>query len=137
MREQLKGTFDNDFGSVDGNKNWGATAILVTTENNFPNKFIKSKGKIIEIEYIGRGGRDNDDNNNKFTFTHNQLMHQNYPLIISSELQTPIRVIMQEKKQFKYIGLWTCVDYKYAPLKETNNFKVYVFRLVQYNKSKK
>ncbi len=82
-------------GSIDGNKQIGATAIIITLSNNYPNQLqYNNDQQLVAITYIGRGGRQISEN--KYTFTQNQPIQQNYPMQQSATYDTPVRVIIKQ-----------------------------------------
>ncbi len=87
--------------AIEGNRAIGAVAILVTRTNNYGNKIFRdNNNKVVKIQYIGRGGRKNqlqEDGKKKFVFVENQQLDKNYPLIFSCEKQLPVRVILQNE----------------------------------------
>ncbi len=93
--------FNPCFSAILGNQTIGAVAIIVTQHNNFPNEIIRNNsGKIITINFIGRGGRtivEQPDGEKKYNFTENQQLAKNYPLIFSCENNLPVRVILQRE----------------------------------------
>jgi SAD/SRA domain len=130
--------------SVDGNAHVGATAVLITESNNYPNKFYYDNNKeVVRITYIGRGGRtmvqDPETGKNKYTFTFNQPGSRNQAIFFSAENNLPIRVITSTTEPFnntviitfKYIGLYTVTEYSYKPL-DPFGVKIFQFNLEKY-----
>lgn len=116
--------------SVQGSQFIGATSVVITSHNNYDNHIFRNDdGEFTRIEMQGTGGRIYSYETKKFEMAEHQTAAQNYPLMISSEKDLPIRVFLTQKdKSVMYLGLWKCVAFGYG-CENKNKYKTYQFVL--------
>lgn len=118
---------------ISGSENEGADSVVISggyeDDEDFGNVII----------YTGQGGRSNDS---KSQVADQTLTKGNKGLVVSHEKQLPVRVIRgvtdesnaSKKKQYRYDGLYSVVNYKSKVGK--SGFVVWVFRLEKIRQDK-
>lgn len=101
--------------SVDGSQFIGATALYFSTNMQYDNEVIKdANNHIVEIRVSGIGGREINEDTNRYEQSFNQPHSFNLPMLFSAEHQLPVRVFFAEAdNKIIYLGLWVVKGCEY------------------------